>query len=400
MPSRGPDFPRSPGDRPSLDAVARSDQFIDALATGQPVASGDFSDPGDQALASLLEGWRDELRWPPATGLVSERDAIVALHGGMTDRPRTRRGLAVVGSVAATLLCLGGFGAVVAGAGPGDALYGLRTMVFGEPRSVRDDQVVLAAQTELNQVQELIAQGDWEQAQEKLVAVSTAVQTVNDTDRKQDLVEEWNRLNVKVEKRDPEATLPSPAPNPEVVVPPPVSVTLPVPAEVPATASTPPEISPVEPGETRPPGEARPPTSPTRVVLPPSTSATPWSPIPSTTVPSSVVPSSTVAPEADSSSVVPSSTVAPEPGSSTVVPPADTVEATPPPTVSTTAVTPAAGESESAGDTQRSQAPPESDTLTSEAPEVVTTTIVVLPPSDSGGDPAGGDAGSAPGGVS
>ena len=390
MPSRGPDFPRSPGDRPSLDAVARSDQFIDALATGQPVASRDFSDPGDQALASLLEGWRDELRWPPATGLVSERDAIVALHGGMTDRPRTRRGLAVVGSVAATLLCLGGFGAVVAGAGPGDALYGLRTMVFGEPRSVRDDQVVLAAQTELNQVQELIAQGDWEQAQEKLVAVSTAVQTVNDTDRKQDLVEEWNRLNVKVEKRDPEATLPSPAPNPEVVVPPPVSVTLPVPAEVPATASTPPEISPVEPGETRPPGEARPPTSPTRVVLPPSTSATPWSPIPS----------STVAPEADSSSVVPSSTVAPEPGSSTVVPPADTVEATPPPTVSTTAVTPAAGESESAGDTQRSQAPPESDTLTSEAPEVVTTTIVVLPPSDSGGDPAGGDAGSAPGGVS
>ena len=72
--------------------------------------------------------------------------------------------MAVLGSVAAAVLCLGGFGAVVAGAGPGDALYGLRTMLFGEQQVTRDDQVVLAAQTELAEVQQLIEQGQWDAA--------------------------------------------------------------------------------------------------------------------------------------------------------------------------------------------------------------------------------------------
>ena len=74
----------------------------------------------------------------------------------------------MVGSMAAAVLCIGGFGAVVAGSGPGDSLYGLRTMLFGEPNVVRDDQVALAAQTEMAQVQQLIDQGDWDQAQQKL----------------------------------------------------------------------------------------------------------------------------------------------------------------------------------------------------------------------------------------
>ena len=82
---------------------------------------------------------------------------------------------------------------------PSDALYGLRSTLFGEPRSVRDDHVALAAQTEMAEVQRLIDQGDWEQAQAKLVQVSTSVQTVDDTARKQNLVDEWNQLAIKVD---------------------------------------------------------------------------------------------------------------------------------------------------------------------------------------------------------
>ena len=79
--------------------------------------------------------------------------------------------MAVVGSVAAALLCLGGFGAAVYGAGPGDALYGLRTMLFGEQQAAtRDYEVFLAAQTELAEVQQLIDQGQWTAAQDKLEA--------------------------------------------------------------------------------------------------------------------------------------------------------------------------------------------------------------------------------------
>ena len=120
--------------------------------------------------------------------------------------------MAVLGSVAAAVLCLGGFGAVVAGAGPGDALYGLRTMLFGEQQVTRDDQVVLAAKTELAEVQQLIERGQWDAAQDKLAAVTTTVATVDDVARKQELVDQWQELSVKVETKDANATVPPGAP--------------------------------------------------------------------------------------------------------------------------------------------------------------------------------------------
>ena len=205
-----------------MDAIRRSDSFVDALAGGRPVGP---QDPADAELAALLGSWRDELRWPPATGLISESDAIAALNAGLAEKRtgpardrwasaadttprRSRRGLSVVGAAAAAVLCIGGFGAVVAGAGPGDALYGLRTMMFGAPKEVRDDQVALAAQTELNQVQDLISSGNWDQAQDRLVAVSTQVAIIGDEQQKQDLLDQFNDLSAKVVERDPEATAP------------------------------------------------------------------------------------------------------------------------------------------------------------------------------------------------
>ncbi|MGH3564302.1 MAG: anti-sigma-D factor RsdA, partial [Mycobacterium sp.] len=122
------------------------------------------------------------------------------------------RGLTVIGSAAATVLTLGGFGSVVAGSQPGDALYSLRSMLFGEPKSVVDDRIVLTAKTELDKVQQMIAQGQWDQAQQRLTSLGDTVQTVSDTQRKQDLVDQWNRLNVQVQKRDPNAVPPPSAP--------------------------------------------------------------------------------------------------------------------------------------------------------------------------------------------
>ena len=204
-----PDFGRwtSNGGDPSLNEINRTDRFLDALASEQPVYS---TDPGEAELAYLLAGWRDEHRVPPAKALVTQRDAVAALNRGT--RQRTRFSMAVLGSVAAAVLCLGGFGAVVAGAGPGDALYGLRTMLFGEQQVTRDDQVVLAAQTELAEVQQLIEQGQWDAAQDKLAAVTTTVATVDDVARKQELVDQWQELSVKVETKDANATVPPDAP--------------------------------------------------------------------------------------------------------------------------------------------------------------------------------------------
>ncbi|GAB3217572.1 anti-sigma-D factor RsdA [Mycolicibacterium hippocampi] len=208
-----PDFGRwtSNGGDPSLNEINRTDRFLDALAAQEPVYA---TDRGEAELANLLAGWRDDVRETPMGELLTTNEAAQALDR-VTPRGRGRRlSLAVVGSAAAAVLCLGGFGAVVAGAGPGDALYGLRTMLFGEQTTTRDDAVILAAQTEMAQVQELIEQGDWQAAQDKLQTITTTVATVNDVESKQDLVTQWQELTVKVEAQDPAAVVAPGAPPP------------------------------------------------------------------------------------------------------------------------------------------------------------------------------------------
>jgi hypothetical protein len=235
-----PEFGYALGDQPALDELARTDLLLDALAERQQV---DIDDPDDDALATLLGDWRDNLRWPPASALVSPDEAVDALRTGIADRRRSRRGLAAIGSVAATLLVLSGFGAVVAEARPGDTLYGLHAMFFDEPR-VNEDQIMLSAKADLAKVQQMINQGQWDQAQNQLAQVSSTVQSMNDGASRHDLMDQVNLLNTKVETRDPNATLPPSsglvAPNGtignSVVVPAPQSK----PPTAPAASTTPP----------------------------------------------------------------------------------------------------------------------------------------------------------------
>jgi hypothetical protein len=198
-------------DHPDPGAVGRTERFIDALAKREPI---DVGDTGNRALAGLLENWRDELRAPVPPGLCQERDAVAALDRGMGDRRRIRRRMALVGALAAALLSVGGFVAMMGEARPGDTLYGVHTKVLGEPASVRDERIARSAQDDMDSVEQMITLGQWDQAQNKLDAVSDRVQAVKDNDRKQDLVERVNLLSAKVANRDPHATtLPSLAPN-------------------------------------------------------------------------------------------------------------------------------------------------------------------------------------------
>ena len=77
----------SRSDEPSVDDVRRSDDFIDALASSRPVAP---QDDNEATLAALLGVWRDDTRWPPATDLISESQAVSALNAGLGEK-RFRR---------------------------------------------------------------------------------------------------------------------------------------------------------------------------------------------------------------------------------------------------------------------------------------------------------------------
>lgn len=359
---------------PSLDAIRRTDSFVDALAGGRPVVPHDAA---EAELGALLGGWRDELRWPPATGLISEADAIAAFNAGRAEKrsgpdpqrwtatqKRNRRGLSVIGASAAAVLCIGGFGAVVAGAGPGDALYGVRTMLFGAPKQVRDDQVGLAAKTELNEVQDLISQGDWQQAEDKLVAVSTQVATIDDQQQKQELLEQFNDLSAKVVGRDPAATA---APGIVYTVPPSSAELVPavVPTSTPSApalteSATPPTTTTSETAAVTSGAPSSPTTTPTATpTTPPSTQSA------QTTTPTSAAPPATTdAPALTTTPTVPTTPV------STAAEAPSTAGATAQPTEPAGSQTPASPASPSPAQSEASVPPT----------DVVTTTVQVPAP--------------------
>jgi Anti-sigma-D factor RsdA to sigma factor binding region len=229
-------------ERPGLDELSRTDLLLDALAERQPI---DVDDPKDDALATLLGDWRDDLRWPPASALVSPEEAVGALRAGMVEQRRSRRGLVTVGSVAATLLALSGFGAMVVEARPGGTLYGLHSMFFDEPR-VNQNQTMLSAKADLAKVQQLIDKGQWTQAENQLAEVSSTVQSMNDSAGRKELLDEINLLNAKVDSRDPNATVPPAAPPPSsAVLPAPQSQVSPTPKAIsPSTTSAVPSPTP------------------------------------------------------------------------------------------------------------------------------------------------------------
>ncbi|WP_179475116.1 anti-sigma-D factor RsdA [Mycolicibacterium vinylchloridicum] len=359
-----PDFGRnSRGDDPSLDAIVSSDRFIDALAAGQQVTP---QDQGDAMLAELLGGWRDEMRWPPATGLITERDAVAALRTGLAEKQssgRSRRGLSIVGAAAAGVLALGGFGAVVAGAGPGDALYGLRTWLFGEPKQVRDDQVTLANATEqLKQVQQLVEQGDWAAAQAKLVEVNNQVAAVADAPQKQQVLEQWNELSAKVVQQDPEATVP---PGITYTVPP--SATELVPAVI--TPTDGPEVPPTSVPSLPPITISTTPDS--TGTFGPSPSDTPTTPsdTPTTTVDPTTT---TVAPTTTTTT-----TVAPTSTTTTTVAPTTTTTTVAPTTTTTTTTLPAATTTTSASAAAQAPAAATTTAAAAESPAAASTSTVV-----------------------
>ena len=134
-----PDFGRwtSNGGDPSLNEINRTDRFLDALASEQPVYS---TDRGEAELAYLLAGWRDErARCRPRQPW--RRSATPKQRCGEPSHRASAPGCRWPCSARWPRRCCASAAsaAVVAGAGPGDALYGLRTMLFGEQQATRDD---------------------------------------------------------------------------------------------------------------------------------------------------------------------------------------------------------------------------------------------------------------------
>ncbi|WP_078314607.1 anti-sigma-D factor RsdA [Mycobacterium sp. D16Q16] len=216
-------FPGGQGDEgpEDLAALRRTNRMIDAIAADLPVAT---SDSDEYAVAMMLAAWREDVGREP----MPAKPTLGQARNALRDRGGRSRLLATtVGSAAAVTLLFGGFGAAVYQSHPGDALYGLRTSLFGAGPAVRTDPVVLSAQTELAQVEKLISQGDWEGAQQQLGVAAARVNEVGDAQQKAELASRVQQAEVRIDAKDPVATVPPEmvTETPRIMLSPPVITT-------------------------------------------------------------------------------------------------------------------------------------------------------------------------------
>ncbi|MUM18138.1 hypothetical protein FZI91_03260 [Mycobacterium sp. CBMA271] len=317
-----------------LAALRRTNRMIDAIAADLPVAT---SDSDEYAVAMMLAAWREDVGRDPMPAKPTLGQARNALRGG---GGRSRLLATAVGSAAAVTLLFGGFGAAVYQSHPGDALYGLRSSLFGAGPTVRNDPVVLSAQTELAQVEKLISQGDWDGAQQQLGVAAARVNEVGDAQQKAELASRVQQAEVRIDAKNPEATVPpeSVSVTPRIMLSPPViaSTTSSTTSttSITSTTATTSETTSTPSSETTSSTSTSSTSTSTPSTESTSSASTSTSVSATTTPPSSTPPSST--PTATSTSVptsMPSETTTPPstPGMSTSVP-ATTAGTTPPST--------------------------------------------------------------------
>lgn len=309
-----------------LAALRRTNRMIDAIAADLPVAT---SDSDEYAVAMMLAAWREDVGREP----MPAKPTLGQARNALRDRGGRSRMLATtVGSAAAVTLLFGGFGAAVYQSHPGDALYGLRTSLFGAPPVVRTDPVVLSAQTELAQVEKLISQGDWEEAQQQLGVAAARVNEVGDAQQKAELASRVQQAEVRIDAKDPQATVP-----PEMVT------------ETPRIMLSPPSIAPITSTTT---------TSTTSTTSASTTTSDSTSASTSTTETSGSASSSTSSSTSTSVTSVPTST-----------PTTVTITTTPPSSAATITSTPASA-------TETTTAPSVSTAPTTSVPGVTASTTV------------------------
>ncbi|HZQ33856.1 MAG TPA: anti-sigma-D factor RsdA [Mycobacterium sp.] len=337
---------------PGLDAIVRTDRFVDALAGGARMSTVD-------PLSAMLGSWRDEVRGVPDAHVLTLEQAAAALAQAQKPVRRNRIRFAVVGAAAAAVLAAGG--AVAIG----------YDSWFGQPPATRSDAVTLAAQ-ELDQVQQLVNQGKWDEAQQKLVTLAPTVQSVDNTPEKQNLVEQYNSLTAKVIAQNPEAPPPPPgAPPPPVNPQSPLSF-LPVPVIESPTSSAP----SIDTNMMLSPGS---PSSPSSVPTSPNVSVSvSSSPIPTSSPaapPSSTAsPSPTPIPTSPSPSPTPTTqSPLPTPTRPSPTPMPSSVTATPSPTPSTPSPPPVAKQT-------TTTPPPPPVTVTTPAVQATTPPAAQTPP--------------------
>lgn len=293
-----------------LAAVRRDDALIDAIAGNGPVETRSTE---EFELATLLADWRaDILAQPMPAGPDLEevvaavnrelgaREALASVPDLATRRARSKAQLRLIrpiaGAAALVAAAIGGAAVVSYGAEPGDPLWGVKQVVFSE--QAESTEARIDATSTLQRAEELIAEGNTEDARELLTSAENRFTDVRNEGERDALGDWMARLTEEINK-----LVPPPPPAPGTGVPVEQGAEVPVPPIVPSGPEVPPPVSSTSPVD---------PTSPSSDPVDPTILDAPAPP--GTTSPPSGDPS---APPEPSTPTPPPTTPAPEPTSET-----------------------------------------------------------------------------------
>lgn len=286
------DFPDD-GTPVDIASVRRDDALIDAISGDGPVETRSTE---EYELATMLAGWRAEILAEPLPVGPDFDEVVAAVNRELGARealaaqppPRSKGQLRLIrplaGAAALIAAAIGGAATVSYSAEPGDALWGVKEVVFSE--QAESTMARIDTSSTLQRAEELIAEGQTEAATELLRSAEVRSTDVTDTGQRNELGDWLQRLTEEMNRIVP--TLPG-LPVPGVPLPPgpgaagvpPVQQSTPGTPQQSATPSAPVESTPnpestVDPTILEAPSSPAPTTSPT---APPTTdTSTPGEP--------------------------------------------------------------------------------------------------------------------------
>ena len=306
-----------PDDETSVDlaAVRRDDALIDAISGNGLVETKNTE---EYELATLLADWRAEILAEPMPAgpdldevvaavdrELGARKTLTAVPPTTPSRARSKGQLRLLrplaGAAALVAVAVGAATAVSYGAEPGDPLWGVKQVVFSEQAQSTEARIDTAST--LQRAEQLIAQGNADEARELLTSAESRSGDVRDAGERDALGDWMQRLADEIGKLVPQLppppavpVVPLPPSVPGAVVPPPVTTPgtegqVPAPTTGAETGTTvPPTSTTVDPTILQAPPPSSDVTTPSQTLPPPPSSTPPPS------VPSQPPPSTTASP--------------------------------------------------------------------------------------------------------
>lgn len=244
-----------------LAAVQADDALLNTLGRADVVR-----DDTDAELARVLVAWRREVGTEPIGQLVDIDTAADTISAARKPASRRHSVLGAVAAAAAVLVvAFAGVGLGAKSAEPGDIWFPLTKVLYSEyARSVEAKEMV---ETELDQAQTALEEGDTSQARQSLERVQEHLAVIAEEQGRDRLTTEHRKLEEMLQGAPSPTESASPPPPP-----PPVSgapVEPPVSPSAPATPTT----------TVEPPGESKPPTTTPSPSSSPTVSAEPPPPL-------------------------------------------------------------------------------------------------------------------------